>query len=365
MRFRSRKEIPTWGRNVDADAAVTLLHMARELGVNYFDTAYNYHAGTSERVLGRFLGEIPRDSVLVASKSPVWLMKRPSDFKRYLTIQLTRLRDQRVDFYLLHGLNGASFEKCLGLGAIEFLEAELRRGRIGSAGFSFHDIPSAFAPIVDSFDWGFCQIQYNLVDTEEQAGVAGLDYAVSKGLGVVVMEPLRGGDLVEKLPPEVEEGWRGEPGRTPVQHCLRWIWDHPGVSTVLSGMNTVSQLEDNAETASAAAPGCLSDSERVLLSGMQRIYRGMRRVGCTGCSYCMPCPSGVDIPKVFDIFNESSMFPDSMIPPMAYNSWLKPESRADRCTGCGECERKCPQRLPVMEALRDARTALERRAPGS
>lgn len=365
MRFLSGRGHPTWGRNVGVDGAVALLHRARESGVNYFDTAYNYHAGTSERIVGRFLSEIPRDSVFVATKSPVWKMKKPSDFKRYLTIQLRRLGTGRIDFYLLHGLDWESFAKCRELGALEFLETEIGRGRIGHAGFSFHDGPPVFPAIIDSFDWGFCLMQYNLIDVNSQAGTAGLRYAASKGLGVAVMEPLRGGDLVNGLPEVVKRGWAEQPGFTPAQHCLRWIWDQPGVSVVLSGMNTGAQLAENLGVASTTAPGSIPASERDLYARMQSAYLDLKRTGCTGCGYCLPCPSGVFIPRILELLDESSMLPESPLPAMGYNMWLPADKRADRCTGCGSCESRCPQGLHVMEALRSARTALERRAPGS
>lgn len=354
MRFLSRKGVPTWRANVDVEKAVALLHEARQSGMNYFDTAYNYHAGTSERIVGRFLSEIPRDSVLVATKSPVWKMRKPSDFKRYLTIQLRRLGTERVDFYLLHGLDRASFDRCRELGALEFLEAEIRRGRIGHAGFSFHDEPSAFAPIVDSFDWGFCLMQYNLVDEHSQAGVSGLRYAASKGMGVAVMEPLRGGDLVNGLPEVVRRGWAEQPGYTPAQHCLRWIWDQPGVSVVLSGMGTRDQLAENLQAASATPPGSLSREERDLYARMQSVYENLRKTGCTRCCYCMPCPSGVFIPRIMELLDESEMFPESSTPALSYNMWLGAERRADRCTGCGSCESRCPQKLPVTKLLAGA-----------
>lgn len=365
MRFLSRKGAPTWGANVDVAGAVALLHEARQAGVNYFDTAYNYHAGTSERIVGRFLSEIPRDSVFVASKSPVWKMRKPSDFKRYLSIQLRRLGTGRIDFYLLHGLDAESFAKCRELGALEFLEAETGRGRIGHAGFSFHDAPHVFPAIVDSFDWGFCLMQYNLVDANSQAGTAGLRYAASKGLGVAVMEPLRGGDLVRGMPDAVKRGWAGQPEFTPAQHCLRWIWDQPEVSVVLSGMGTRDQLAENVAAASATPPGSLSPAGRDLCTRMQSAYLGLRKTGCTRCGYCLPCPSGVFIPRVLDLMDERSMFPESPGPSMSYSMWLPAANRADRCTSCGLCESRCPQHLPVKKLLAEAHAALTGGASGS
>ena len=364
MRFLSKRGRDTWGRSIDQAAAVRLLLEAADLGINYFDTAYNYHRGASERVLRDFLKQVPAHQVLVATKSPVWKMKRPSDFRRLLNVQLKRLGTDRIDLYLLHALNEDSFRKALELGALEFLDAERRSGRIGFAGFSFHDKPFSFIPITDAFDWDFCQIQYNIIDMEEQAGRAGLMYAAGKGLGVVVMEPLRGGDLVRRLPPAVAEAWSLPAGRTVADPCLRWIWNHPEVSLILSGMNTSGQLVENARLAADALPGSLSEDDLLTVERVQRAYTGLHRVGCTMCGYCLPCPAGVYIPRIFNIMNEACMFPESVIPGMSYNAWLRPEQKADQCTGCGLCEERCPQRLPIREKLRETHALLAAHAVG-
>jgi uncharacterized protein len=358
MRFLTKRGRETWGRSIDAADAVRLLLEAADLGINYFDTAYNYHGGASEGILGTFLKQVPRHRVLLATKSPVWKMKRPGDFRRLLNVQLKRLGTNRVDLYLLHALHEDSFRKAQELGALEFLDAERRSGRIGFAGFSFHDKPFSFIPITDAFDWDFCQIQYNIIDTEEQAGRTGLMYAAGKGLGVVVMEPLRGGDLIRRLPPAVKEAWSLPPGRTEAELCLQWIWNHPEVSTVLSGMNCSQQLTENARLAAVTLPGSFPEEDLLTVERVRMAYSGLHRVGCTMCGYCLPCPAGVYIPRIFNIMNEACMFPESRIPWMSYNTWLRPEQKADRCTGCGLCEERCPQRLPIREKLRETHALL-------
>jgi len=354
MRFLNRRGRATWGPSIDRGAALGLLESAADLGINYFDTAYNYHRGASETLLGEFLRRRGRDGILIATKSPVWKVSRRSDLRRLLNVQLRRLGTERIDLYLLHALGGESFRKVVSLGALEFLDAEKRSGRIGATGFSFHDRPAAFAPIVDAYDWDFCQIQYNILDTEEQAGTAGLLHAAGRGMGVVVMEPLRGGDLAGRLPGPVEEAWGMPPGSERAGLCLRWIWNHPEVSAVLSGMNTAEQLVSNALAASGALPGSLPQGAIRTVERVRDALRGLHRVGCTSCGYCLPCPEGVAIPEVFGLVNEACMFPESGMPRTAYGSWMKPEQRADRCTGCGRCEDLCPQSVPVREKLREA-----------
>jgi len=356
MRFLNRRGRPTWGPRFDTGAAISLLMAARDAGVNYFDTAYNYMGGKSESVVGEFLRAAgSRKGLHIATKLPVWLARRRTSFERLFSVQLSRLGVEHVDFYLLHALNESSFARVCDLGVLEFLDSLKKDGRISFAGFSFHDKPAAFAPIVDAYGWDFCQIQYNIVDENEQAGRAGLEYAAGKGLGVVVMEPLRGGDLTGGLPESVETAWkRAGRARSAAGWCLSWVLDQPGVSTVLSGMNTRVQLDENAGVASAVLPGTLTASALKAVGGVQRAYRSLHGVGCTKCGYCMPCPAGVSIPRIFMIYNEACMFPGSGIPGMDYNSSLKPEARADRCTGCGLCESRCPQRLPVREKLREA-----------
>jgi predicted aldo/keto reductase-like oxidoreductase len=344
---------------VDVPEAVRMMHYAFEHGVSYFDTAWGYHMGWSEPVLGEALRGLPRERVKVTTKSPVWLAKKPADFKRLLSTQLRRLRTDYLDFYFLHALGAKSFERVRQLGVLDFLDAEIRRGRIRHAGFSFHDKPTAFRPIVDAYDWTACQIQYNIVDTHHQAGLAGLRYAAKKGLGVIVMEPLRGGDLAGRIAPRIKALWSIYPGRrTPAEWALRWLWHQPGVSMVLSGMSTMEQVKDNVRYASRSRIGALSTKELALVARVQRAYRRLRGIPCTGCEYCLPCPSGVAIPRNFALYNDWCMFPGSDQARLVYQTWMSPESRASACKECGECVPKCPQQLAIPELLKKVHAAL-------
>lgn len=354
MRFLTRKGRPTWGANFDTEAALRLLHEARELGVNYFDTAYNYMGNRSENLLGRFLREVPEGSVHVATKYPVWKAGSRSDFMRLFNVQMKRLGADRVDAYLLHSLNAKLFEKVRAMGILDFLERLRKEGRIGLAGFSFHDAQEAFCPIADSYDWDFCQIQYNIVDVTAQAAGRSLEQAAIRGLGVIVMEPLRGGDLVENHAPEVAGAWdRADGRRSTADLCLSWIWNSPEVSIVLSGMNSTSQLRENARIASRARPGSMARDELEVVEGVQKVYERLSTTGCTRCGYCMPCPFGVAIPGCLHALDEACMFPGSQVPGLTYRQWLKPEQRADRCTGCGRCEERCPQGVMIRDKLRE------------
>lgn len=354
MRFLTKKGRPTWSAGFDAQNALRLLHEARELGVNYFDTAYNYMGNRSENLLGRFIREAPAGSVLVATKHPVWKVRVPSDFMRLFNVQMNRLGTDGVDLYLLHSLNGKLFEKARAMGVLDFVDRLRREGRIRFAGFSFHDVQESFGPIVDAYDWDFCQIQYNIVDEKAQAAGKSLEHAARKGLGVVVMEPLRGGDLVANHAPEVERAWKSAGGRrSQADLCLSWILNHGEVSTVLSGMNSSDQLRENAAIASRARPGSMTQEDLKAVKRVQRAYASLEATGCTRCGYCMPCPYGVAIPHCFHAFDEARMFPGSAMPGAMYRQWLKPEQRADRCTGCGRCEDRCPQRIPIRDRLRE------------
>jgi predicted aldo/keto reductase-like oxidoreductase len=249
---------------------------------------------------------------------------------------------------------------------LDFLDAMKRDGRIRHTGFSFHDGPKAFRPIVDAYDWTACQIQYNIVDTHHQAGTAGLRYAARKGLGVIIMEPLRGGDLAGRVAPGIKELWNTYPGRrTPAEWALRWLWSQPEVSMVLSGMSTMQQVKDNIRYASRSRVGALSEAELALVSRVQRAYRQLRGIPCTNCGYCMPCPSGVAIPRNFALYNDWTMFPGSDQAKLVYRTWMDAANRASSCKECGKCVAKCPQQLAIPELLKKVHLALKSRQPAS
>ena len=355
MRLPQKKGSPGDGA-IDHDRAARQIRMAIDHGVNYIDTAMPYHMGGSEPFLGRVLTDGYREKVRLATKLPPWLVNTPSDMDRLLQAQLDRLRSDCIDYYLVHALDGASWSRMLPLGVTDFLSRARQSGRIAHAGFSFHGSLDDFYTIVDGYDWDFCQIQYNYLDRQNQAGTKGLKYAASKGLGIVVMEPLRGGLLVRTPPPAVAAVWaQAETPRTPTEWALRWIWDHPEVTVVLSGMNEEAHIDENLRIAAQGHAHSLSAEERDLVRQAERQYRKLMKAGCTGCRYCMPCPHGVDIPTCFEAYNYAHLFGDRRWATFFYiarvSGLLAAPGRASQCQGCGECEQICPQKLPVQKLL--------------
>ena len=337
---------------IDEEQAIAMIHYAMDNGVNYFDTAYPYHGGQSESLLGKAISGY-RDKVFLATKSPIWMIEKAIDFDRFLDEQLEKLNSFYVDFYLLHGLSRQSWHKAKELGALDFLGKIRADGRARYVGFSFHDDVRTFKEIVDSYDWAMCLIQYNYFDEHYQAGKEGLQHAASRGLGVVVMEPLRGGKLTDGIPSEVQTIWdSADERRTPAEWALRWVWNHPEVSTALSGMSSMAQVEANIRIAKNARVNSLTPGELDIIARVTSTYRQMLKIDCTGCAYCMPCPNGVDIPLNFSLYNDTFMFKDSEIAYMIYNHMLSPEQKASNCAECGECEEHCPQHLEVREELK-------------
>jgi uncharacterized protein len=348
---------------IDEEAAATMMRHAFEQGVNYFDTAYPYHGGQSEIVLGRGVKAF-RDKIMLATKSPTWLVQSAGDFDRLLDEQLGKLQTDHLDVYLLHALNKGIWPRLKQCDFAGFLDRIKADGRARHVGFSFHDDAATFEEIVDAYDWDVCQIQYNYYDVEFQAGTRGLRYAAGKGLGVIIMEPLRGGRLTGRIPPAVRALWDSAPvKRTPAEWALRWVWNHPEVSTALSGMSAMEQVAENLRIAGTGLPGSLSPEELALVDRVRDTYRAILKVPCTGCAYCMPCPNGVNIPQNFTLYNEAFMFGDPDMAAFVYNRFLPPPSRASACLACGACEPHCPQGIPIMEELGKARTLLSR--PGA
>jgi predicted aldo/keto reductase-like oxidoreductase len=305
--------------------------------------------------VGRALGDGYRDKVRLATKLPPWLTNKREDFDRVLKEQLDRLQTDRIDFYLLHGLNSGSWAKLRDLGVITWAEGALADGRIGHLGFSFHDDLDAFKEIIDAYDrWTFCQIQYNFMDVEFQAGTEGLKYAAEKGLGVVVMEPIRGGHLTKKLPDSIDELWKSAPKhRAPADWALQFVWNHPEVSTVLSGMTAMQHVEENVASADRSAAGSLSPEEIELISKVREEYQRLSPIPCTNCGYCMPCPSDVQINRILGLYNDGFIYDDHRTSRGRYRM-LSTDQQADNCTECGECEEKCPQEIPIAEWLEKA-----------
>jgi len=348
---------------IDEPAATHLLHRAVDQGINYFDTAYPYHQGHSETFLGRALeSERLRDRVLLATKLPSWAIESRQDCDRYLDEQLQRLRTDRIDCYLLHALKADWWYKLYDLGVLDFLDRAIADGRIGCAGFSFHDELPLFKEIVDAYDWSFCQIQYNYMDEDIQAGRRGLEYAADKGLGVIVMEPLRGGHLARPAPAEIQQLWdRSEVQRSPAEWALRFVWNRPEVTCLLSGMNDLQQIVENCRIADQTQPGSLSSEELALIETVRDTMRKRIKVPCTACNYCLPCPAGVNIPRIFSIFNDCFIYGDRLFPHRIYSITMNTAELASNCTRCGKCEAACPQQIAIMEMLEEAHRVLSKK----
>jgi predicted aldo/keto reductase-like oxidoreductase len=345
--------LPTIGgesANIDEPEATKMLHYAIDHGVNYVDTAYPYHGGNSERFVGRALQDGYREKVRLATKLPCWDVKEPGDFDRFLDEQLEKLQSGCVDFYLLHALNGDRWAKMRDLDVLGRAEKALADGRIGYLGFSFHGEYEDFREIIDSYDgWTFCQIQYNYMDIETQAGTRGLRYAASKGLAVVIMEPVKGGRLVDP-PDPIRQIWATASGqRSPADWALQWVWDQPEVSVVLSGMSTMQQVEENVASAAASGVGSLSAEELELFDQVRTVYKELCPIPCTHCDYCMPCPNGVNIPRNFAVYNQGVMYDKPDQARRGYNNFMPEEERAAVCIQCRECEDKCPQSILISE----------------
>jgi predicted aldo/keto reductase-like oxidoreductase len=338
--------------SIDEVEAARMLHHAIDRGVNYVDTAYAYHGGNSERFLGRALQGGYRNKVILATKMPTWLVNGADDFDKLLDEQLQKLQTDHVDMYLLHALNKKIWPKMRDLQVLQWAERAITQGKIRGLGFSFHDTFPPFQEIVDAYDhWALCQIQYNYVDEDSQAGTKGLRYAAGKGLGVVVMEPIRGGRLVDLPGPVMDILNTASRKRTPADWALQWVWNHPEVSVVLSGMSTMQQVRENLASAEESAAGSLSDHDVAVLSAAREKYCSLRPIPCTDCRYCMPCPNGVWIPHNLDLYNRAIMHENLADARKSYNQPRRPgeDTRAAACIQCRQCEEICPQQIPISE----------------
>ena len=357
--------LPTKMVGVDEDKAKQQMHSAIDRGVNYIDTAYPYHNGKSEEIVGRILAEDNyRQKVKLATKLPHWKTESKEEMHKILDEQLEKLQTDYIDYYLVHNLNGNSWDRAKKNGVIEFLDEALASGKIINAGFSYHGAAEDFKQVIDDYDWIFCQIQYNFLDTDNQAGTAGMKYAASKGIAVMVMEPLRGGNLAVEPPKEIKNLWKqSKVERTPVEWSLRWILNNPEITLVLSGMNVDAHIDENIRIASAAEPNSLTDKELELVNQVADTYREIMKVGCTSCQYCMPCPAGVDIPSCFEKYNSYHMFNDrrARLQYLGFNGGLFSSkiSLASQCVDCGQCVTKCPQNINIPEELKGVEKDLE------
>ncbi len=346
---------------IDQEKATQLLHYAIDSGINYIDTAYPYHRGRSESFLGDALKDGYREKVYIATKLPSWDIKSREDMDIYLEEQLCKLKTDHIDFYLVHSLNRDYWKNLTELGLFDFLDSAIDEGKIKYAGFSFHDDNETFREIVDAYSWSLCQIQYNIVDEYYQAGKDGLMYAAGKGLGIVIMEPMRGGCLAEMVPEDIRRVWNScDVRRSPAWWCLQYLWDYREVDVVLSGMSNIKQLEMNLKVAENGYPGSLTTEERNIISKVGNMYRTKLSVDCWGCRYCLPCPVGVNIPLNFKYLNNASIFNDIEMTRKNYINHLGNERKASNCTGCGQCESRCPQHIPIRKTLQKVVDMLEK-----
>ena len=351
MRFTKK------GAGIDIDKAEKELMTAYNAGVNYYDTAYIYPG--SEAAVGEiFERNNIRDKINIATKLPQYLIGNRAALDRYFGEELSRLRTDHVDYYLMHHLTDvAMWEKLKNVGILDWIQEKKQSGAIRNIGFSYHGNTDNFLKILEDYDWDFCQIQYNYLDEVAQAGKAGLQAAAAKGLAVMIMEPLRGGKLVNMLPEAAKEAMQDSGrGWGPAEWGLRWLYNQPEVTVVLSGMNSVEMVEANCRTASEAQAGSLTEADFETLEKVKKAIREKERVGCTGCRYCMPCPKGVDIPGIFRCWN--TMYTESKSAGRSQFiqtvGLTREPAFASQCIRCGKCEQHCPQSIPIREKLQEA-----------
>ena len=329
-------------------------------GVNYFDTAYIYPG--SEAALGEILARNGiREQVNIATKLPHYLLKKPEDLDRYFSEELRRLKTDHVDYYLMHMLTDTkTWHRLEGLGIVQWLAGKKASGQIRQVGFSYHGNSDMFCKLLDIYDWDFCQIQYNYLDENSQAGATGLHRAAEKGLPVIIMEPLRGGRLTNTLPASAKK-IIAHTSLTPAQFAFRWLWDQKEVTCVLSGMNSLDMVKENLATAQVTNPGSLTPEDRGGYTKVVAAINENMKVGCTGCRYCMPCPKGVDIPGTFAAYNRmaSDGYWKALTEYFMITGVRKDYTGPGNCIGCGKCEQHCPQHLPIRQELKNARKALE------
>jgi len=346
---------------INEPEAMAMIRYAIDQGVNYVDTAYPYHQHQSEPFIGKVLKDGYREKVRLATKMPCWEIKEEADFDRFLEEQLERLDVDKIDFYLLHALNARTWENVKNLGVLDWAEKRMSEGLFTYLGFSFHDDYPVFDDILNSYDnWTFTQIQYNYMDVNFQAGRKGLQQAANRGMAVVVMEPLRGGRIAKNPPPQiVAEQWAtSDRGWAPAAWALHWVWDQPEVSTALSGMTTMLQVKENLATASESGVGKLTDADHAVIEQVRQAYEALAPIPCTQCEYCLPCPEGVAIPRIFELWNDAAAYDAWGHARWAYNNQIKPEARADNCIECGECEAICPQNIEIIDWLAKAHQKL-------
>ena len=350
--------LPTANGHIDEQRAITMIRHAIDQGVRYVDTAWPYHGGESEIVVGKALKDGYREKVTLTTKLPVWEVKKHEDMMSLLDRQLEKLQTDHVDFYLLHALSRDSYDKMRQLEYQRFFERAIAEGKVRFPGFSFHDNQEAFLYILKDYDWKFCQVQMNVLDGDEQATMAGIEEAGRRGVGVVIMEPLRGGLLADP-PKAVREAYAAYPvQRTPVEWAFRYLYTRPEIVTILSGMSSEAQLEDNLRIFSNASRDVLSPEEEALYRQIKEIYISGMKTRCTGCAYCQPCPKGVAIPRIFRGYDKTLLRENGDFR-QEYQRIVADQADASRCVACRKCERACPQHLPIVRYLQEIRSVCE------
>ena len=347
---------------IDMKATEEQILLAYRKGINYFDTAYIYPG--SEAALGEILSKNKlREKVNIATKLPHSFIKNMETMETIFNEELSRLKTDYIDYYLMHMLTDvATWKRLVDMGILRWLEEKKQAGRIRQVGFSYHGNSDMFCQLIDAYDWDFCQIQYNYMDEHSQAGRKGLHYAAAKGIPVVIMEPLRGGKLVNKLPEEAKRIFANHSvQKTPAAWAFGWLWNQPEVTVVLSGMNSNEMIGENVATASGVTVGSLTQADDAMLKEVVKAINAKMKVGCTGCGYCMPCPKGVDIPGTFAAYNRR--YSEGAL--SAFREYVqctalrKNATCASNCVGCGKCEKHCPQGIPIRERLKEAKAELE------
>ena len=344
--------------SVKEQESIEIIRSSIDSGVNYVDTAFTYHGGKSEKILGKALKDGYREKVLLADKMPIWIAKDEDSMKSIFYKQLERLDTDCIDMYLVHNVNRGIWKRALKLNLMPFLEEMKAEGRIKHIGFSFHDSYEFFEEMLDAYPWEFCQIQLNYMDKDHQAGVRGLKYAAEKGLDVIVMEPLKGGRITDAIPPVIQSLWDSAPvKRSPAEWAFKWLASMPEITLMLSGMSSKDQVEENIKLLSDESITKMTDDESALIDKVSDEYNRLIKYACTGCNYCMPCPQKLDIPRILRYFNDWNVYEKNPSTKMEYETWIGPGQHASDCIGCRACEEKCPQALPISQAMKEAAEA--------
>lgn len=356
MRFTQK------GGKIDFEKAEKEVMAAYKAGVNYYDTAYIYPG--SEALMGKIFEKNGiREKVHIATKLPQYMMKSLEQIEKCFQEELSRLKTDYVDYYLMHMMNDIkSWDRLKRLGIDEWIREKKESGAIRQIGFSYHGNSDMFCQLIDVYEWDFCQIQYNYLDENSQAGRKGLNHAAAKGIPVIIMEPLRGGRLVNNLPEKAKKLFAEyETKRTPAEWAFRWLWNQPEVTCVLSGMNSLEMVQENVKNADNSRVGEFTDKDEELLKDIVKAINEKMKVGCTGCGYCMPCPKNVDIPGAFSAYNK--LYADGKW--TAFKEYgmctlfRKDATSASNCVGCGKCEQHCPQHIEIRKQLENAKKELE------